>query len=70
VSYDVGETDILHQAREQAFRPVPQRVILVVGWASCPPLKGLFRILQDVGETEYLFVVIPLAKGSAIAQNQ
>jgi hypothetical protein len=27
--------------------PVPQRVNLIVGWASCPPSKALLTIVQD-----------------------
>jgi hypothetical protein len=26
--------------------PVPQRVNFLVGWASCPPIKGLLRMVQ------------------------
>src|SRR4028118_1933533 len=26
--------------------PVPQKLIFLVGWASCPPLKGLLKRVQ------------------------
>ncbi|AFZ05264.1 hypothetical protein Osc7112_0674 [Oscillatoria nigro-viridis PCC 7112] len=47
---------MLHHCQEQAFRPVPQKVDFIVGWASCPPKKalscppekGLSRMVQDV----------------------
>jgi len=28
--------------------PVPQRVKFLVGWASCPPLKGLLIMMPNV----------------------
>jgi hypothetical protein len=28
--------------------PVPQRVDFLVGWASCPPKKGLLKMVQDI----------------------
>jgi hypothetical protein len=28
--------------------PVPQKVIFLVGWASCPPIKDLLTMVQDV----------------------
>jgi hypothetical protein len=34
--------------------PVPQRVNFLVGWASCPPLKGLSRMVQDVSYYSHL----------------
>ncbi|MEG4115860.1 MULTISPECIES: hypothetical protein, partial [unclassified Microcoleus] len=40
---------ILHHSQEQAFRPVPQRVSFIVGWASCPPIKGSLRITKKTG---------------------
>jgi len=27
--------------------PVPQRMNFLVGWASCPPMKGLLQLVQD-----------------------
>jgi hypothetical protein len=33
---------------EQALGPVPQKFNFLVGWASCPSVKDLLRILQDV----------------------
>jgi hypothetical protein len=34
--------------------PVPQRVNFIVGWASCPPLKDLSRMVQDVSYYSHL----------------
>ncbi|MEG4884470.1 hypothetical protein QUB75_27345 [Microcoleus sp. K1-B6] len=28
--------------------PVPQKMSFLVGWASCPPKKGLLILVQDV----------------------
>jgi hypothetical protein len=28
--------------------PVPQKLNFLVGWASCPPLKGLLKIVQYI----------------------
>jgi len=28
--------------------PVPQRVDFLVGWASCPPVKGLLTMVPDI----------------------
>ncbi|WP_445170909.1 hypothetical protein [Microcoleus sp.] len=28
--------------------PVPQRVDFIVGWASCPPVKGLLTMVPDI----------------------
>ena len=32
--------------------PVPQRVDVLVGWASCPPVKGLLTMVQDIRSSE------------------
>ncbi|MEG4913091.1 hypothetical protein [Microcoleus sp. B13-B6] len=32
--------------------PVPQRVNLIVGWASCPSLKSLWKMVQDISKTK------------------
>src|SRR4028119_2039942 len=32
--------------------PVPQRVDFLVGWASCPPVKGLLTMVQDIRASE------------------
>ena len=32
--------------------PVPQRVDFLVGWASCPPVKGLLTIVPDIRSSE------------------
>ncbi|MEG4523902.1 hypothetical protein QUB61_13830 [Microcoleus sp. C2D2] len=45
-------THILHHYQEQAFRPVKRRVNFLVGWASCPPIKDLSRMVQDVSYYE------------------
>jgi hypothetical protein len=45
-------TYILHHSQEQAFRPVPQRMDFLVGWASSPPVKGLLRMVQDQSFSE------------------
>ncbi|MEG3971911.1 hypothetical protein QUA00_30470 [Microcoleus sp. T2B6] len=33
--------------------PVPQRVNLIVGWASCPSLKSLWKMVQDISKTKF-----------------
>ena len=43
-----GITHILHHFQEQAVRPVPQRVNLIVGWAACPSIKSLLKMVQDI----------------------
>ena len=32
--------------------PVPQRVDFLVGWASCPPVKGLLTMVPDITSSE------------------
>jgi hypothetical protein len=32
--------------------PVPQRVSFLVGWARCPPVKGLLRMVQHLSFNE------------------
>jgi hypothetical protein len=32
--------------------PVPQRVDFLVGWASCPPVKGLLTMVPDIRASE------------------
>ena len=32
--------------------PVPQRVDFLVGWASCPPVKGLLTMVPDIIASE------------------
>ncbi|MEG4345852.1 hypothetical protein QUB70_21615 [Microcoleus sp. A003_D6] len=33
--------------------PVPQRVNFLVGWASCPPMKALLRMVQHLCLTAF-----------------
>jgi hypothetical protein len=35
--------------------PVPQRVSFLVGWASCPPVKNLLRMVQDLSYIPYFY---------------
>ncbi len=39
IGFQVSLSGILHHFQEQAFRPVPQRVNFLVGWAGEPARK-------------------------------
>jgi len=53
----MGSNLHLAQFSRTGKMPVPQRVSFLVGWASCPPVKGLLIMVQDVSSNRRLVVV-------------
>ncbi|WP_333410044.1 hypothetical protein [Microcoleus sp. T2B6] len=47
--------------------PVPQRVNFLVGWASCPPIKGLLRIVQYLSLNQVFWLKNPVSRHRCVS---
>jgi hypothetical protein len=57
VDRGMGSNSPIAQFSRTGKMPVPHRVSFLVGWASCPPVKGLLIMVQDVSSNRRLVVV-------------